>query len=96
MGTMLASTPPPLTRLRLFAKSPHPPSCWGRSQHFVLVLNERLTRVIDRSQTLNAISDADVTRVHLRADIPRMKRRAALLILRSYSQYYAQSALLCW
>jgi hypothetical protein len=36
----------------------------GAVAAFVLVLNERLTRVIDRSQTSNAISDVDLTRVH--------------------------------
>jgi len=52
------------TCLRLLAKWLHPPFCWGAVAAFVLVLNERLTRVIDRSQTSNANSDVDLTRVH--------------------------------
>ena len=96
MGTMLASTPTAAQPSEVIGQVAAPAFLLGTVAAFVLVLNERLTRVVDRSQTLNAISDADVTRVHLRADIPRMKRRAALLILRFYSQYYAQSAFLCW
>jgi hypothetical protein len=50
----------------------------GAVAAFILVLNERLNRVIDRSQELNAISD-DEARTYLKADVPRLKRRAALL-----------------
>jgi O-antigen/teichoic acid export membrane protein len=38
-----------------------------------------MNRIIDRSQALNAISDDDASRTHLKTDIPRLKRRAALL-----------------
>ena len=50
----------------------------GAVAAFILVLNERLNRVIDRSQELNAISD-DEARAYLKADVPRLKHRAALL-----------------
>jgi Protein of unknown function (DUF2721) len=50
----------------------------GAVAAFILVLNERLNRVIDRSQELNAIRDDDA-RTYLKADVPRLKRRAALL-----------------
>jgi hypothetical protein len=50
----------------------------GAVAAFILVLNERLNRVIDRSQELNAISDDDPRR-SLKVDVPRLKRRAALL-----------------
>jgi Protein of unknown function (DUF2721) len=50
----------------------------GAVAAFILVLNERLNRVIDRSQELNAISN-DEARTYLKADVPRLKRRAALL-----------------
>src|SRR5262249_26766002 len=39
----------------------------------------RLNRIIDRSQSLNAIGDEEASRSHLKTDIPRLKRRAALL-----------------
>jgi hypothetical protein len=40
---------------------------------------DRMNRIIDRSQALNAITDDDASKAHLKADIPRLKRRAALL-----------------
>jgi cytochrome c biogenesis protein CcdA len=43
----------------------------------VLIL--RMNRVVDRSQALNAIGGDDPARVHLKSDLPRMKRRAMLL-----------------
>jgi hypothetical protein len=49
----------------------------GAVAAFILVLNERLNRVIDRSQELNSISDDDA-RTYLKACVPRLKRRAAL------------------
>ena len=51
----------------------------GAVAAFILVLNERLNRVIDRLQELNAISGDDDARAYLKADVPRLKRRAALL-----------------
>src|SRR5262245_34224696 len=38
-----------------------------------------MNHIIDRSQALNAISDDDVSRASLKADIPRLKRRARVL-----------------
>ena len=38
-----------------------------------------MNRVIDRSQALNAIGNDDNVKGHLKSDIPRLKRRAALL-----------------
>jgi hypothetical protein len=38
-----------------------------------------MNRIIDRSQALNAISDDSPGKAQLKADIPRLKRRAALL-----------------
>ena len=51
----------------------------GAVAAFVSVLISRMNRVIDRSQTLNAIGDDDAARAHLKLDIPRLKRRAMLL-----------------
>jgi cytochrome c biogenesis protein CcdA len=46
---------------------------------FISVLILRMNRVVDRSQALNAIGGDDPARVHLKSDLPRMKRRALLL-----------------
>jgi len=50
----------------------------GTVAGFVSILIGRLNRVIDRSQALNAISDDNAARAYLKADVPRLKRRAAL------------------
>jgi len=39
----------------------------------------RMNRVVDRSQTLNAIGGDDPARGHLKTDLPRLKQRAVLL-----------------
>jgi len=46
---------------------------------YIALLISRMNRIIDRSQALNAIREDDTSRVHLKADVPRLKRRAALL-----------------
>jgi hypothetical protein len=51
----------------------------GAVSGFVAVLIGRLNGVLDRIRTLNAIPDTDAKRVHLRADLPRLIKRARLL-----------------
>ena len=51
----------------------------GALAGFISLLMARMNRVIDRSQALNAIGDNDDVKGHLKSDIPRLKRRAALL-----------------
>ena len=51
----------------------------GAVAAFTSVLFSRMNRVIDRSQYLFAIPDADRERSYLKKDIPRLKRRAELL-----------------
>jgi uncharacterized membrane protein (DUF485 family) len=51
----------------------------GAIAGFIALLISRMNRVIDRSQALNAIGDNDDVKGHLRSDIPRLQRRAALL-----------------
>jgi uncharacterized membrane protein YgcG len=51
----------------------------GALAAFVSVLTLRMNRVVDRSQMLNSIDDADQPRAHLKADLPRMRHRAILL-----------------
>jgi Protein of unknown function (DUF2721) len=51
----------------------------GAVATFTSVLIARMNRIIDRSQALNAIDEDEPSRAHLRSDIPRLKRRAALL-----------------
>jgi uncharacterized membrane protein YqjE len=51
----------------------------GAVASFTSVLIARMNRIIDRTQALNAISEDEVSRVHLKLDIPQLKRRAVLL-----------------
>ena len=51
----------------------------GAVASFVALLVSRMNRIIDRLQALNAIGDEDVSRARLKADVPRLRRRAAYL-----------------
>jgi uncharacterized membrane protein YgcG len=51
----------------------------GALAAFISLLILRMNRVVDRSQSLNAIGDTDAARARLKADLPRLKQRAALL-----------------
>jgi hypothetical protein len=51
----------------------------GAVAAFLSVLISRLNRVIDRTQTINAIKPKDKSRARLKADVPRLIRRASLL-----------------
>jgi hypothetical protein len=50
----------------------------GALAAFIAVLISRLNRIIDRTIVLNAIADDDATKSRLKADIPRLLRRAAM------------------
>lgn len=51
----------------------------GAVAAFISVLVSRMNRVIDRSQFVHSIPKNDVSKAFLKADLPRLKRRAALL-----------------
>ena len=51
----------------------------GAVAGFVGILIGRMNGIIDRVRTLNTIADDDSPRARLKADIPRLKRRARLL-----------------
>lgn len=51
----------------------------GALAAFIAVLISRINRVIDRAQFLHGIGDTDGPRTYLKADIPRLRRRATLL-----------------
>jgi Protein of unknown function (DUF2721) len=58
----------------------------GAVAAFISVLVSRMNRVIDRSQFLHEIADSDGKKSYLKADIPRLERRAELL---NRSVFYA-------
>lgn len=51
----------------------------GAVAAFISVLISRMNRVIDRSQFLHGIVEGEGEKAYLKEDIPRLKRRAALL-----------------
>jgi hypothetical protein len=51
----------------------------GALAAFIAVLIGRLNRIIDRTMALNAIADDDAVKSRLKADIPRLLRRAAMV-----------------
>lgn len=51
----------------------------GAVASFIAVLISRINRVIDRAQFLHGITDSDAPKAYLKADIPRLRRRATLL-----------------
>ncbi|MCP4617461.1 MAG: DUF2721 domain-containing protein [Bradyrhizobium sp.] len=51
----------------------------GAVAAFISVVMSRINRVIDRSQFLHEISEGDGPKAYLKADIPRLRRRASLL-----------------
>ena len=46
----------------------------GAVAGFVSILLGRMTNVIDRIRSLNEIADGDTARVHLKSDIPRLRK----------------------
>ena len=51
----------------------------GAVAAFISVVISRINRVIDRSQFLHGIRDDDDSKAYLKKDIPRLRRRAAML-----------------
>jgi uncharacterized protein DUF2721 len=76
---MLSDTPSITQLSQVIGQVTAPAFLLGAVAAFTSVLILRMNRIIDRSQTLNAIRDDDASKAHLKSDIPRLKRRAALL-----------------
>ena len=51
----------------------------GAVASFISVLMSRINRVIDRSQFIHGIGNSDSARLYLKDDLPRLRRRAAML-----------------
>jgi hypothetical protein len=76
---VITETPTVSQLSQVISQAVAPAFILGALAAFISVLILRMNRVVDRSQTLNAIGGDDPARVHLKSDLPRMKRRAALL-----------------
>ena len=76
---MLFDTPSPTELSRIIGQITAPAFLLGAVAAYIALLLARLRQVIDRIQELNSVADDDKVRVPLRADIPRLHRRAKLL-----------------
>jgi hypothetical protein len=83
---MLLETPSIEQLARIIGSVAAPAFLLGAVASFISVLVARMNGVIDRSRFLHGIADADSSRSYLKADIPRLKLRAALL---NRSVFYA-------
>src|SRR3954466_8264192 len=61
---------------QVIAHATAPSFLLGAVSGFVAVLMGRMNGIIDRIRAINAIPDDDQVRVYLKADLPRLKRRA--------------------
>lgn len=77
---------------RVIAQATAPSFLLGAVSGFVAVLMGRMNGVIDRIRALNAIPDGDAARAYLKADLPRLQRRAKLL---NDAIYLAVGAAIC-
>jgi hypothetical protein len=76
---VISDTPSVSQLSQVISQAVAPAFLLGALAAFISLLILRMNRVVDRSQVLNAIGDADASRAHLKADIPRLKQRAILL-----------------
>jgi cytochrome c biogenesis protein CcdA len=76
---VITETPTVSQLSQVISQAVAPAFILGALAAFISVLILRMNRVVDRSQALNAIGGDDQARVHLKTDLPRMKRRAMLL-----------------
>lgn len=76
---MLPDTPSVSQLSHVISQAAAPAFLLGALAAFIAVLMSRLNRIIDRSIYLNQISDQDRVRCRLKADLPRLVRRAAMI-----------------
>jgi hypothetical protein len=76
---MLPDTPTVSQLLHVIVQAAAPAFLLGALAAFIAVLISRLNRIIDRTIVLNAIADDDTVKSRLKADIPRLLRRAGML-----------------
>ncbi len=63
----------------IFSNAIAPTFFVGAVAAFVSLMTSRLSTVIERIRTLNAIADEDQARAHLKVDLERLRRRARFL-----------------
>ncbi|MGY8708515.1 DUF2721 domain-containing protein [Bradyrhizobium sp. 18BD] len=76
---MLTDTPSVSQLSHVISQAAAPAFLLGSLAAFIAVLIARLNRIIDRSIYLNQIPDEDQVRCRLKADLPRLVRRATMI-----------------
>jgi hypothetical protein len=72
--------PPDVVQLsHVISEATAPAFVVGAVAGFVSILLGRMTAVVERIRQLNEIADDEKPRAHLKADIPRLRRRLELL-----------------
>ena len=71
---------------RIISNVAAPAFLLGAVASFVAVVLSRINRVVDRLQFINGIADEDSSKLYLRTDLPRLRRRVVLL---NRSLFYA-------
>jgi uncharacterized protein DUF2721 len=76
---MYPDTPSVSQLSHVISQAAAPAFLLGALAAFIAVLINRLNRIVDRTMILNGIPDDDAVRCRLKADLPRLMRRAAMM-----------------
>ena len=76
---MITDTPSVSQLSHVISQAAAPAFLLGALAAFIALLINRLNRIVDRTVVLNGIPDDDTMRSRLKADLPRLMRRAAMI-----------------
>ncbi|MDB5549340.1 MAG: hypothetical protein JWP21_2787 [Tardiphaga sp.] len=76
---MISETPSVSQLSLIISQAAAPAFLLGALAAFISILIARLNRILDRTVFLNGIAEADTVRSRLKADLPRLMRRAAMM-----------------
>jgi hypothetical protein len=76
---MITDTPSVSQLSHVISQAAAPAFLLGAPAAFIALLTNRLNRIVDRTVVLNGIPDDDTARSRLKADLPRLMRRAAMM-----------------
>jgi hypothetical protein len=76
---MYPDTPSISQLAHVISQAAAPAFLLGALAAFIALLINRLNRIVDRTVVLNGIPDDDPVRSRLKADLPRLMRRAAMM-----------------
>jgi Protein of unknown function (DUF2721) len=77
--SQLLTTPSIDQLAHIIANVAAPAFLLGAVAAFIAVLISRINRVVDRAQYIHGLAEGDTSKAFLKADLPRLERRAVLL-----------------